>query len=155
MSCINWRPWFYAKLLWRKPPQKCLNCQVSEFFFFTDYTSPDFIFYVPYLYIYFFFTLVFLQIPLEAVLSLSLLLEGSACQDKAIQPLHVLLTKDPFQTQAGYSTLGRSFHLHKLLSCIQNYLTLNPFGITACLNSGKTLAWASQGVLESSIYSSI
>lgn len=89
------------------------------------------------------------------MLSLSLLLEGSACQDKAIQPLHVLLTKDPFQTQAGYSTLSRSFHLHKLLSCIQNYLTLNPFGITACLNSGKKLAWASQGVLESSIYSSI
>lgn len=110
---------------------------------FVHYTSPEF------------FPLLFLQIPLEAVLSLSLLLEGSACQDKAIQPLHVLLTKDPFQKQAGYSTLGRSFHLHKLLSCIQNYLTLNPFGITACLNSGKTLAWASQGVLESSIYSSI
>lgn len=110
----------------------------------TDYPSPD-------LFIYLFEISLFLQIALEAVQSLSLLLEGSVCQDKAVQPLHVLLTKDPFPTQAGYSTLGRSFHLHKLLLCIQNRLALNPFGITACLNSGKKLAWASQGALESSI----
>lgn len=89
-----------------------------------------------------------LQIPLEAVQSLSLLLEGSVCQDKVVQPLHTLLTTEPLQTQAGYSTLTRCFHLHKLLLCIQKHLTLNPFGITACLNSGKKLAWASQGLLH-------
>lgn len=88
------------------------------------------------------------QIPLEAVRSLGLLLEGSACHDKAVQPVHRLLTKGPFQTQAGYSTLSRSFLLHKLLSCLQHSLTLNPFGITACLHSGKKLAWAQQGILE-------
>lgn len=93
-----------------------------------------------------------MQIALEAVRSLGLLLEGSVCQDKAIQPLHVLLTKDPFQTQAGYSALTRSFHLHKLLLCIQKNLTLNPFGITACLNSGKKLAWASQGLCSLKYY---
>ncbi|KAI3355976.1 hypothetical protein L3Q82_017245 [Scortum barcoo] len=84
------------------------------------------------------------QISLEAVRSLSLLLEGSVCHGRAVQPVHRLLTKGPLQTQAGYSTLSRSFPLHKLLSCLQHSLTLNPFGITACLRSGKKLAWAQQ-----------
>lgn len=84
------------------------------------------------------------QISLEAVRSLGLLLEGSLCHSRAVQPVHRLLTKGPLQTQAGYSTLSHSFPLHKLLSCLQHSLTLNPFGITACLRSGKKLAWAQQ-----------
>ncbi|KAM9851208.1 LOW QUALITY PROTEIN: TBCC domain-containing protein 1 [Aulostomus maculatus] len=84
------------------------------------------------------------QIPLEAVRSLGLLLEGSVCHSSVIQPVHRLLTKGPLQTQAGYSTTSCSFPLHKLLSCLQHNLTLNPFGITACLRSGKKLAWAQQ-----------
>ncbi|XP_041857605.1 TBCC domain-containing protein 1 isoform X3 [Melanotaenia boesemani] len=84
------------------------------------------------------------QISLEAVRSLGLLLEGTAGPGKAVQPVHRLLTKGPLQTQAGYSMLSRSFLLHKLLSCLQHSLTLNPFGITACLRSGKKLAWAQQ-----------
>ncbi|XP_069033505.1 TBCC domain-containing protein 1 [Embiotoca jacksoni] len=84
------------------------------------------------------------QISVEAVLSLDLLLEGSVSHGRAVQPVHRLLTKGPLQTPAGYSTLSRSFTLHKLLSCLQHSLTLNPFGITACLRSGKKLAWAQQ-----------
>uniref|UniRef100_A0A3Q3KQT2 TBCC domain-containing protein 1 n=1 Tax=Monopterus albus TaxID=43700 RepID=A0A3Q3KQT2_MONAL len=84
------------------------------------------------------------QISLEAVRSLGLLLEGSAGHGRGVQPVHRLLTKGPLQTQAGYSTLSHSFPLHKLLSCLQHCLTLNPFGITACLHSGKKLAWAQQ-----------
>ncbi|XP_019960127.2 TBCC domain-containing protein 1 isoform X2 [Paralichthys olivaceus] len=84
------------------------------------------------------------QISLEAVRSLGLLLEGSVSCGRAVQPVHRLLTKGPVQTQAGYSTLSRSFSLHTLLSCLQHSLTLNPFGITACLRSGKKLAWAQQ-----------
>ncbi|GLD56592.1 TBCC domain-containing protein 1 [Lates japonicus] len=84
------------------------------------------------------------QISLEAVRSLGLLLEGSVCGSKAVQPIHRLLAKGPLQTQAGYSTVSRSFPLNKLLSCLQHSLTLNPFGITACLRSGKKLAWAQQ-----------
>lgn len=79
--------------------------------------------------------------------SLGLLLEGSVGCGKAVQPVHRLLTKGPLQTQAGYSTLSRSFLLQKLLSCLQQSLTLNPFGMTACLHSGKKLAWAQQGIL--------
>lgn len=88
------------------------------------------------------------QISLEVVRSLGLLLEGSASPGKAVQPVHRLLTKAPLQTQAGYSALSRSFPLHKLHTCLQHCLTLNPFGITACLRSGKKLAWAQQGVLK-------
>ncbi|XP_074513687.1 TBCC domain-containing protein 1 [Sebastes fasciatus] len=84
------------------------------------------------------------QISLETVKSLGLLLEGSVCHSRAVQPVHRLLTKGPLQTQAGYSELTRSFALHKLLSCLQQSLTLNPFGMTACLSSGKKLAWAQQ-----------
>ncbi|XP_032424412.1 TBCC domain-containing protein 1 [Xiphophorus hellerii] len=84
------------------------------------------------------------QISLEAVQSLGLLLEGSVGHGKGIQPIHKLLTKGPLQTLSGYSILSRSFPLHKLLSCLQQNLTLNPFGMTACLRSGKKLAWAQQ-----------
>ncbi|XP_028250224.1 TBCC domain-containing protein 1 isoform X2 [Parambassis ranga] len=84
------------------------------------------------------------QISLESVRSLGLLLEGSVCPGKVVQPIHRLLSKGLLQTQTGYSSLSRSFPLHKLLSCLQQCLTLNPFGITACLRSGKKLAWAQQ-----------
>lgn len=84
------------------------------------------------------------QVSLEAVRSLSLLLEGSDPQSRAVQPVHRLLTKGPLQAQAYYCVKSRSFPLHKLLSCLQQNLTLNPFGITACLRSGRKLAWAQQ-----------
>lgn len=84
------------------------------------------------------------QISLEAVRSLNLLLEGSSSQDRAVQPVYRLLTKGPLQAQAAYCAKSRSFPLQKLLSCLQQNLTLNPFGITACLHSGKKLAWAQQ-----------
>uniref|UniRef100_A0A3Q2QNS7 TBCC domain-containing protein 1 n=2 Tax=Fundulus heteroclitus TaxID=8078 RepID=A0A3Q2QNS7_FUNHE len=84
------------------------------------------------------------QISLEAARSLGLLLEGSVGYGKGVQPVHRLLTKGPLQTQSGYSILSRSFPLHKLLSCLQQNLALNPFGMTACLRSGKKLAWAQQ-----------
>uniref|UniRef100_A0A3Q1EWA7 TBCC domain-containing protein 1 n=1 Tax=Acanthochromis polyacanthus TaxID=80966 RepID=A0A3Q1EWA7_9TELE len=84
------------------------------------------------------------QISLDAVRSLGMLLEGSAGPGRPVHCVHRLLTKGPLQTQAGYSSLTRSFPLHKLLSCLQHNLTVNPFGITACLHSGKKLAWAQQ-----------
>lgn len=95
---------------------------------------------------------VFLQISLEAVESLGLLLEGSVGHGKGIQPVHRLLTKGPLQAQSGFSSLSRSFPLDKLLSCLQQNLTLNPFGMTACLQSGKKLAWAQQGVPQSAAF---
>ncbi|XP_034003609.1 LOW QUALITY PROTEIN: TBCC domain-containing protein 1 [Trematomus bernacchii] len=84
------------------------------------------------------------QISLDALRSLALLLEGSAGPGRAVQPVHRLLTKPPLQTQAGFCSASRCFPLQKLLLCLQNRLALNPFGITACLQSGKKLAWAQQ-----------
>lgn len=78
--------------------------------------------------------------------SLGLLLEGWACHGKVVQPVHRLLTKPPLQAEAGYAPSSHSFPLQQLLSCLQRRLSLNPFGITACLHSGKKLAWAQQGV---------
>ncbi|XP_028292140.1 TBCC domain-containing protein 1 [Gouania willdenowi] len=84
------------------------------------------------------------QVSLEAVRSLSLLVEGSLGQEKPVQPIHRLLAKSSLKTQAGFSSVSRSFPFHQLLSCLQQNLTLNPFGITACLHSGKKLGWAQQ-----------
>lgn len=84
------------------------------------------------------------QVSLEALPGLSLLLEGSVGQGRGVHPLHRLLSKAPFQAQAGFSKLSRSFPLHPLMSWLRQTLVLNPFGMSACLRSGKKLAWAQQ-----------
>ncbi|KAL2081244.1 hypothetical protein ACEWY4_023097 [Coilia grayii] len=84
------------------------------------------------------------QVPLEALHGLSLLLEGSVSRGRSVDPLHRLLSRPPLQAQAGYSKLSRSFGLQQLQQWLHQALTLNPFGISACLRSGKKLAWALQ-----------
>ncbi|XP_077392582.1 TBCC domain-containing protein 1 isoform X2 [Festucalex cinctus] len=84
------------------------------------------------------------QISLDAVHSLGLLLEGWVHPCRTVQPVHKLLSKGPLQMQAGYSALSHSFPRQQLIACLQHNLTLNPFGITACLRSKKKLAWAQQ-----------
>lgn len=82
--------------------------------------------------------------------SLDLLLEGSTNHNRTnVQPIHRLLSKEPLQSQAGYSALSCCFNLHKLLSCVQHCLTLNPFGMSACLRSGRKMAWDQQGKINS------
>ncbi|XP_067085472.1 TBCC domain-containing protein 1 [Osmerus mordax] len=84
------------------------------------------------------------KVSLEALPGLSLLLEGSVGNGRGVHPLHRLLSKAPFQAQAGFSKLSRSFPLHQLMSWLRQTLVLNPFGMSACLRSGKKLAWAQQ-----------
>ncbi|XP_041936609.1 TBCC domain-containing protein 1 [Alosa sapidissima] len=84
------------------------------------------------------------QVPLEALHGLSLLLEGSMSRGRSVHPLHRLLSRPPLQAQTGYSKLSRSFGLQQLQQWLRQALTLNPFGISACLRSGKKLAWAQQ-----------
>ncbi|KAJ8396313.1 hypothetical protein AAFF_G00018900 [Aldrovandia affinis] len=48
------------------------------------------------------------------------------------------------QAQAGYSKLSHSFSLQKLQAWLRQALGLNPFGISACLRSGKKLSWPHQ-----------
>ncbi|XP_030643411.1 TBCC domain-containing protein 1 [Chanos chanos] len=84
------------------------------------------------------------QLSVEAVQALSLLLEGSVSHGRTVHPLHRLLNCGPVQAQVGYSKLSRSFSLQQFQSWLRQALTLNPFGISACLRSGKKLAWAQQ-----------
>lgn len=84
------------------------------------------------------------QLSLQAVQSLSLLLEGSAGPGKPVQPLHRLLTRGPLQTESGFSPQSRCFSLQQLLSCLQNRLSLNPYGMSACMRSWKSLYWGHQ-----------
>ncbi|KAJ8352880.1 hypothetical protein SKAU_G00243560 [Synaphobranchus kaupii] len=84
------------------------------------------------------------QISAEALQGLSFLLEGSVSQGRTVHPIHKLLTRTPLQAEAGYSKLSRSFSLQRLQAWLRQALRLNPFGISACLRSGKKLAWAHQ-----------
>ncbi|XP_031441310.1 TBCC domain-containing protein 1 isoform X2 [Clupea harengus] len=84
------------------------------------------------------------HLSLEVLHGLSLMLEGSMSRGRSVHPLHRLLSRPPLQALAGYSKLSRSFGLQHLQQWLRQTLTLNPFGISACLRSGKKLAWAQQ-----------
>ncbi|CAB1328621.1 unnamed protein product [Coregonus sp. 'balchen'] len=79
---------------------------------------------------------------------LSLLLEDSVYPGQAVHPIHKLLSRAPLHAQAAYSKLTCSFSLHPLLAWLRQALVLNPFGISACLRSGKKLVWAQQVSLD-------
>ncbi|XP_026999454.2 TBCC domain-containing protein 1 [Tachysurus fulvidraco] len=80
----------------------------------------------------------------EALQALSVLLEGTVSRGRTIHPLYRLLSRAPLQAVAGYSKVSRSYSLQKLQSWLHQALTLNPFGMSTCLRSGKKLAWALQ-----------
>lgn len=82
----------------------------------------------------------------EAVQALSVLLEGTVSRGRTIHPLYRLLSRGPLQSMAGYSKHSRSYSLLQLQSWLRQVLTLNPFGMSTCLRSGKKLAWALQGI---------
>ncbi|KAK3568916.1 hypothetical protein QTP86_019555 [Hemibagrus guttatus] len=80
----------------------------------------------------------------EALQALGVLLEGTVSRGHTVHPLCRLLSRAPLQSAAGYSKLSRSYSLQKLQSWLHQALTLNPFGMSTCLRSGKKLAWALQ-----------
>ncbi|KAI5621443.1 TBCC domain-containing protein 1 isoform 1 [Silurus asotus] len=84
------------------------------------------------------------EISADALQALSMLLEGTMSNGRTIHPLHRLLSRAPLQAMAGYSKLTRSYSLLQLESWLRQVLTLNPFGMSSCLRSGKKLAWALQ-----------
>lgn len=84
------------------------------------------------------------QLSFEAVQALSLLLEGSTSRGRTVHPIHRLLSRAPLQGQAGYSKTSHTFSPQLLQNWLRQTLTLNPFGISTCLRSGKKLAWALQ-----------
>ncbi|XP_062438612.1 TBCC domain-containing protein 1 isoform X2 [Rhea pennata] len=80
----------------------------------------------------------------EAVRALSFLIEGTVNKSRTVHPLHELALWQPFHGKNGYSKISKAFSFTKLESWIRSCLTTNPFGMTACLKSGKKLAWAQQ-----------
>ncbi|XP_010181193.1 PREDICTED: TBCC domain-containing protein 1, partial [Mesitornis unicolor] len=80
----------------------------------------------------------------EAVCALSFLIEGTVNKSSTVHPLHELALWQPCHRQNGYSKVSKTFSFTKLKSWLRACLTTNPFGMTACLKSGKKLAWAQQ-----------
>ncbi|XP_028927219.1 TBCC domain-containing protein 1 isoform X2 [Ornithorhynchus anatinus] len=80
----------------------------------------------------------------EAVRALSFLIEGTVGQAGKIYSLHELALWSPLQAESGFSKRTETFSFAKLETWLRACLTGNPFGISACLRSGKKLAWAQQ-----------
>ncbi|NXN96257.1 TBCC1 protein, partial [Rhinopomastus cyanomelas] len=80
----------------------------------------------------------------EAVCALSFLIEGTVSKSRLVHPVHKLALWQPCHKQNGYSEISRAFSFAKLEGWLRSGLTTNPFGMTACLKSGKKLAWAQQ-----------
>lgn len=80
----------------------------------------------------------------EAVLALSFLIEGTVSRTRKVYPLHELALWQPLHADCGFSKVSKTFSLYKLEAWLRASLTTNPFGPSACLKSGKKLAWAHQ-----------
>lgn len=89
----------------------------------------------------------------EAVCALSFLIEGTVNNTRTIHPLHELALWQPCHGQNGYSKISKTFSFPKLENWLRSCLIINPFGMTACLRSGKKLAWAQQGICRFYLYS--
>lgn len=82
----------------------------------------------------------------EAVRALSFLIEGTVNKTRTVHPLHELALWQPLHAKNGYSKISKAFSFPKLEAWLRACLTGSPFGTSACLKSGKKLAWAQQGI---------
>lgn len=82
----------------------------------------------------------------EAVVALSFLIEGTVSGARKIYPLYELALWQPLHAETGFSKTSKTFSFYKLEAWLRTCLTGNPFGTSACLKSGKKLAWAHQGI---------
>ncbi|XP_065412291.1 TBCC domain-containing protein 1 isoform X4 [Chrysemys picta bellii] len=80
----------------------------------------------------------------EAVRALSFLIEGTVNKTRTVHPLHELALWQPLHVKNGYSKITKAFSFPKLEVWLRACLTGSPFGTSACLKSGKKLAWAQQ-----------
>ncbi|KAB1283982.1 TBCC domain-containing protein 1 [Camelus dromedarius] len=80
----------------------------------------------------------------EAVMALSFLIEGTVNRARKIYPLYELALWQPLHAESGFSKTSKTFSFCKLEAWLRACLTGNPFGTSACLKSGKKLAWAHQ-----------
>ncbi|XP_036060080.1 TBCC domain-containing protein 1 [Onychomys torridus] len=80
----------------------------------------------------------------DAIPALSFLIEGTVSRTRKVYPLHELALWQPLHAESGFSKVSKTFSLYKLEAWLRACLTANPYGPSACLKSGKKLAWAHQ-----------
>ncbi|XP_064612492.1 TBCC domain-containing protein 1-like isoform X2 [Liolophura sinensis] len=80
-------------------------------------------------------------ITVEAVEALDFLIGASTDRGGSLQALHQVAMIPPLQSKFGYSKLTRLFSIRTLQSWIRGTVSQNPFGISACITSGKRLSW--------------
>ncbi|XP_053327515.1 TBCC domain-containing protein 1 [Spea bombifrons] len=83
-------------------------------------------------------------VSLEAVRAIGFLIEGTVDKNRTIHPFLDLAIWQPMQHRSGYSRTSNTFLLQKLQAWIKECLIVNPFGMSACIKSGRKLAWAYQ-----------
>ncbi|XP_063790189.1 TBCC domain-containing protein 1 isoform X2 [Pseudophryne corroboree] len=81
-------------------------------------------------------------VSLEAAQALGFLIEGTLNKNRTIHSFIDLALYQPLQARNGYSKTTESFSLKKLQAWIKECFALNPFGMSACIKSGRKLAWA-------------
>ncbi|XP_073414231.1 TBCC domain-containing protein 1 [Dendrobates tinctorius] len=83
-------------------------------------------------------------LSLDAAHALSFLLEGTVDKNRTIHSFIDLALWHPMQTLCGYSKTSEAFSIKKLQAWIKECFVVNPFGISACIESGRKLSWAQQ-----------
>ncbi|XP_075462936.1 TBCC domain-containing protein 1 isoform X3 [Ascaphus truei] len=83
-------------------------------------------------------------VSLEAVRAIGFLIEGTVDKNRTVHPFLDLALWEPLQIRSGYSKTSKTFSLPTLQAWIKDSLVVNPFGMSACIKSGRKLAWAQQ-----------
>ncbi|XP_032831239.2 TBCC domain-containing protein 1 [Petromyzon marinus] len=82
-------------------------------------------------------------LPLSALRTLDMLMEGSADRGQRIRPLSELATAA--QADSGFLPGLKAFSLRPLQLWLRDHLNLSPYGMSACLQRGRHLSWAQNG----------
>ncbi|KAL3857180.1 hypothetical protein ACJMK2_011872 [Sinanodonta woodiana] len=80
-----------------------------------------------------------------AVEALGFLLAGSMDRCKTLMPLQDIATLQTLQHRSGYSKMKKTFSVRLFQTWIKDCLVQNPFGISACIASGRRLSWPMAG----------
>ncbi|KAK3084980.1 hypothetical protein FSP39_022321 [Pinctada imbricata] len=80
-----------------------------------------------------------------AVEALGFLIAGSVDRSRSLLPLQDIATLQTTQHRSGYSKITKMFTLRPLMNWIKENLVQNPFGISACIASGRRLSWPMAG----------
>ncbi|XP_075034687.1 TBCC domain-containing protein 1 [Mixophyes fleayi] len=81
-------------------------------------------------------------LSLDAAQALGFLIEGTLNKNRTIHAFIDLALYQPLQSRSGYSKTTETFSLNKLQAWIKECFVVNPFGMSACIKSGRKLAWA-------------